>query len=103
SRRRKRILTFGSPRVVPLSPAKRLGLRVARLVRGALLKAGPRVRIRLPPAESLRTIGSTGFSRPRHPRPDRPHDGSGIISETATPGSCSCIAGAQIEILGSVA
>jgi len=42
--------------MVPLSPAKRLGLRVARLVRGALLKAGPRVRIRLPPAGSqLRT------------------------------------------------
>ena len=35
------------------APAKRLGLRVARLVRGALLKAGPRVRIRLPPARSL--------------------------------------------------
>ena len=49
--------------------------------------AGPRVRIHFPPAESLRTIGSAGFSRPRHPRPDRPHEGSGIISATATPGS----------------
>jgi predicted small integral membrane protein len=31
--------------------------------------------------------GSAGFSRPRHPRPNRPHQGSGIISATATAGS----------------
>jgi hypothetical protein len=49
------------PRVVPLSPAKRLGLRVARLVRGALLKAGPRVRIRLPPPASPVRTGTLSF------------------------------------------
>jgi maleylacetate reductase len=50
---RSGFLTFGHPsEVVPLSPAERLGIPVARLGRAALLKVGPRVRIRLPPAVS---------------------------------------------------
>ena len=56
SRRRKRILTFDSPQWCRSRRPNDLGFRVARLVRAALLKAGPRVRIRPPPAGSqLRT------------------------------------------------
>src|SRR6516165_3115318 len=58
----KPISNFWSPsEVEPLSPAERLAIPVARLERAALLKVGPQVRIRLPPAESLRTIGSSGL------------------------------------------
>src|SRR5438270_6991238 len=35
-------------------------------------RVGRRVRISFAPAGSLRTVGSAGFSRPRHPRPARP-------------------------------